>query len=582
LKPFLVTNIQAGKLPRWGLLLLCVLYTLPGLIGRDPWRADDAASFGVALTMARGQLTDWLLPNLAGLPMIDRGPLAGWVQAIAIQVGLGLNHLGLTFVTEHLSARVVTMGFLGAGLALVWYGAYELASRKNIQPNDPFGVAADKTELGRAIADSTLLILMACFGLIARVHETSVDAIQFTWTALAFFALAYAPERPKLAGWLFGLALACTALTRGPHLAFGFFLGWLFTMLMSAPFRWIVHIMVPRVFFIVLIIIGSWLLALQQVSPNAMTTWLSPAKFSLPTMAGTVYYGRTFTWFFWPAWPIAFLAAWGWRTRLNEPIIGLSMSLLGALGLTAFFQPIGSESALLPLIIPFAALAAMGLPTLKRSIGSLIDWFAVISFTFFSLVIWAYWLAFLIGYPEKMAQSVGRIAPGFEPKFILIEIVLGGLASVAWLLLIKWRLDRHTSTLWRPVALSCGGLVLTWFLLMTLWLPFFNQRNSYQEVAVSLNQKVQLGKDCVSVGSAASSYAVGTTERASFFYYSNMRFGDNKSSKSTKEECQFMLFKDEGPAARILNNSEPGWKLVWQGGRRNMKDERFRLYQKKT
>jgi 4-amino-4-deoxy-L-arabinose transferase-like glycosyltransferase len=526
--------------------------------------------------MARGQMVDWLLPNLAGLPMLERGPLSGWVQAIAIQIGQQLHSLGFTSITEHLSARVSTMGFLGAGLALVWYGTYELASRKNIQPNDPFGVAADKTELGRAIADSALLILMASFGLIARVHETSVDALQFTWTALAYFALAYAPERPKLSGWLFGIALACTALTRGPTLALGFFAAWLLTLAISAPFRWIVHIVAPRIVFIALAILGSWMLAVQQVSPDAIAAWLSTAQVSLPTLEGTRYYGRTFAWFFWPAWPIALLAAWRWRTQLNEPIIGLSMSLLGALGLTAFFQSTVSESTLLPLIVPFAALAAMGLPTLKRSVGSLIDWFAVISFTVFSFVIWAYWLAFLIGYPEKMAQSVERIAPGFEPKFILTEMIFGGLASFAWLLLIKWRLDRHTSTIWRPVALSCGGLILTWFLLMTLWLPFFNQRNSYQEVAMSLNQKAQLGKECVSVGSLASPNAIGTTERASFFYYSGMRFG------KAKESCQFMLLKDDGPSARILNNSELGWKLVWQGGRRNMKDERFRLYQKKA
>ena len=358
-----------------------MLYTLPGLIGRDPWRADDAISFGVALTMARGELADWLFPNLAGMPMLDRGPLSGWVQAIAIKVGLLLNSLGVNFVTEHFSVRVCSIVFLGCALALVWYGTYELASRKNIQPNDPFGVAADKTELGRAIADSALLILMACFGLIARVHETSVDAIQFTWTALAFFALAYAPERPKLSGWLFGLALACTAITRGPHLALGFFAGWLLTLFFSAPYRWIAHIVALRFLVVSVLIVGSWFLAVRQFSPNAVSTGLWLIKLGLPTLEGSLYYGRTFAWFFWPAWPIAVLAAWRWRTQLNEPIIALSMSMLGAVGMVAFFQPVASESALLPLIVPFAALAAMGLPTLKRSIGSLIDWFAVISFT---------------------------------------------------------------------------------------------------------------------------------------------------------------------------------------------------------
>ncbi|MEK9721004.1 MAG: hypothetical protein VW257_08170 [Quisquiliibacterium sp.] len=64
MRPFLVTEAQAGKLPRWGLLLLTLLYVIPGFVGRDPWRHDDAAGFGIALTMARGEASDWLTPNL--------------------------------------------------------------------------------------------------------------------------------------------------------------------------------------------------------------------------------------------------------------------------------------------------------------------------------------------------------------------------------------------------------------------------------------------------------------------------------------------------------------------------------------
>ena len=69
MRPFLVTSPQAGKLPRWGLLLLCLLYVLPGLVGRDPWRTEDAAGFGIAYTMATGDLADWMMPNVVGVPV---------------------------------------------------------------------------------------------------------------------------------------------------------------------------------------------------------------------------------------------------------------------------------------------------------------------------------------------------------------------------------------------------------------------------------------------------------------------------------------------------------------------------------
>jgi 4-amino-4-deoxy-L-arabinose transferase-like glycosyltransferase len=520
--------------------------------------------------MARGSLSDWLLPNLAGLPLFDRGPMSGWVYAVSIKV------FSLLGISEHLAVRGAAILLIFAGLALVWYAAYELASRKGVQPSDPFGVAAGTTELGRALADSSVLILMACFGLVARLHETSVDAIQFTWTCLVIYSLAICLERPRLGGALFGIALAFTALTRGPYLALAFTSAWLLIMALSAPYRWVFKHLAIGALLGCFAIVGTWALLAHQADPSFMETWLKSSKIGHPTVSALNYYSLTFAWFYWPAWPIATWAVWRWRTRLDEPVVALSVGMIIALGASALIQPLGNESALLPMVPAFAILAAMGLPTLKRGVTSLIDWFAVISFTVFSLAAWAYWLAFVAGTPEKMAQSVGRIAPGFSPDFILIEIVLGGLASLAWLALIQWRISRHTSTLWRPVTLSCGGLILTWFLLMTLWLPFFNERNTYREVAQSLNKKVNLKNRCVELSSATSSSQIGTTERASFFYYSNMRYG-----KAT-DTCELKLLKDEGPAVSILNHSEPGWQLIWQGGRRNMKEERFRLYQRKV
>ncbi len=76
MRHFIVTDQQAGKLPRWALLLLCGLYVFPGLIGREPWRTGDAQGFATALTMLRGTWQDWLIPNIAGQVLNNEGPLA--------------------------------------------------------------------------------------------------------------------------------------------------------------------------------------------------------------------------------------------------------------------------------------------------------------------------------------------------------------------------------------------------------------------------------------------------------------------------------------------------------------------------
>ena len=565
-----MTDQQAGKLPRWGLLLLCALYTLPGLIARDPWRADDAATFGVALTMARGTLADWIAPNLAGLSMPDRGPLPHWIQAMAMQIGYAFNGLGVNSISEHLATRSASITLLFAALTFVWYAAYTLASRQGLQPSDPFEVAANRTDFGRTVADSALLLLMASFGLVARVHETSVDAIQFTWSCLFIWSLARALERPRSSGWLLGLSLAATTLTRGPYLTFGLLGSWLLAILICPPLRWGFITSIWRASIVVVVLVGGWVWAAQTTNPTHLAAWLEQGRMGMPDTELLSYYLRTLPWFFWPTWPIGLWAIWRWRARIEEPIIAIPLALLIGIGFVAVFQDKTGESALLPLIPASAIIAAIGLPTLKRGVVSLVDWFAVISFTVFGFATWAYWIAFLTGTPPAMARSVARIAPGFEPSFVAVAFALGLAASLAWLALIRWRLGRHTSTIWRPVALSCGGLILTWFLLMTLWLPFFNERNTYRDVALNLNRSVNLGTDCVDAN-------IGTTERTSFFYYSSMRF--SRSDELVKR-CPFLMLKDEGPLVKVTNLAEAGYKLVWQGGRRSMRDERFRLYKK--
>ena len=57
-KPVRLSAAAAMSLPRWGILLLSLVYILPGLIGRDPWKNADAIGFGVMWTMAEGTVND--------------------------------------------------------------------------------------------------------------------------------------------------------------------------------------------------------------------------------------------------------------------------------------------------------------------------------------------------------------------------------------------------------------------------------------------------------------------------------------------------------------------------------------------
>lgn len=566
MRPFLVTEPQAGKLPRWGLVLLCALYVLPGFLGRDPWRHADASGFGVALTMARGGAADWLIPNIAGEAALGIGPLPFWAGAAATRA--------LPFLDEH----TAVIGTAMAGLVLLffafWYASYALARRPGVLPSDPLGASASRIDFGRAIADSSLLVLLATIGVIARVHETTVDAAQLVVCGLFVFGAARALERPGSGALLAGAAIGASVMTRGLLPASALLLAALALPLVSRPYRLVAPRWLGIVLPTALLIGGLWPAVLWwsgEPGQAHLAAWLAWHRelIEFPSSADFAYLLRTLPWYFWPAWPVALWALLRWHRRLTEPAIALPLTMIAALTLvsaTGANSP--GNQLLLPASLPLAMLAAMGLPTLRRSVVSLLDWFAVMTYSLIGFVVWAYWMAFVTGFPPRMAFRASRIAPGFEPEWIVIDVALGLLASAAWLALVRWRVSRHPPMIWRAMVLSSGGLVLAWFLLMTLWLPAFNERNTYREVAQGAAQALPASYDCV------TTRGLGSAQRATLFYFARMRFGQ------TGQDCDWLIVQDTGPLARTAPGALPGWKLHWEGSRLRDRDERLRLYRR--
>src|SRR5512137_1587692 len=53
--------------------LLFLAWMLPGLIGRDPWKADEAYSFGLVLNML--ETGDLVVPTLGSDPFLEKPPV---------------------------------------------------------------------------------------------------------------------------------------------------------------------------------------------------------------------------------------------------------------------------------------------------------------------------------------------------------------------------------------------------------------------------------------------------------------------------------------------------------------------------
>jgi 4-amino-4-deoxy-L-arabinose transferase-like glycosyltransferase len=134
---------------------------------------------------------------------------------------------------------------------------------------------------------------------------------------------------------------------------------------------------------------------------------------------------------------------------------------------------------------------------MKRSAINAVDWFAVTVLTGTAGFIWLGWIAEQTGFPSNLGAKILRLAPGFEASFNPFVFMLAFIATLAWFLLVYWRISRQPSVLWRAVVLSSGGLILCWLLLLTLWLPWINHRVTYASVAEDLAQQLPNKAYCI-------------------------------------------------------------------------------------
>src|SRR6185503_12358300 len=129
-------------------------------------------------------------------------------------------------------------------------------------------------------------------------------------------------------------------------------------------------------------------------------------------IANLRYFLATGSWFAWPAWPLALWAAWALRRRWSDPRVfvpGLA-SLLALLGI-AWWGP-QQDVSLIPLLAPLVMLAYLGALGLRRGAAGALDWFGVLGFGFFGLLLWFCWFSMLTGLPPRFANNFYKNAPG--------------------------------------------------------------------------------------------------------------------------------------------------------------------------
>jgi 4-amino-4-deoxy-L-arabinose transferase-like glycosyltransferase len=564
MKPVRLPASATNALPRWGLIALCLLYILPGLLGRDPWKNIDAANFGIEWTMAHGNANDWLWPHVGNLAMPDEGPLAYWIAAICIRLFGGL--LG-----DPLAANLASIGFFVIGSLSVWYTTYLLGRRAEAQPlRLAFGGQPEPKDYGRTLADGALLIYLGCLGLLVPIHAATPKALQVSLVAFALYTVVRLFDAPtRKAAVVFGLALGALILTRGWVVPIALWVGILiFAIAVKSNVLRLITISLPTA----IAVVAAWMLAIQAVQPFNSTpfeAWLiwNMDQFNVPNWESIKYLFKYGIWFAWPAWPFAGWAVYAWRKQIKTLHIALPLVFFCVLIVLCLLNLNSEVGILLPLLPPLAVLASFGLPTMKRGAINAVDWFSVIILTLLAAVVWLYWVSLQTGWPLP-AQKVLKLLPGFKPEFQILPFVAAACGTIGWFFLVHWRISRRPSVLWRAVVLSTGGGILCWLLAMTIWLPSWNYAKSYANVAAAIEKAMPADHPCVDSDASAD-------QLASFAYFGHINF-----SQFAPANCQYLLLQENGhrSTSERVHNAEDEWQLIWEGGRPQDREEHFRLF----
>ena len=516
-------------------------------------------ALGYMLELAHGA-SPWLEPQIMGIADPAGALLPYWLGAWAIQ-------WSPTWINPALASRVPFALLLALALASTWYATYHLARRAEAQPVAfAFGGEAAPADYARAVADGALLAIMACLGLAQLSHETTPALAQLSFGALALFGMAALSRRSALAAASLLLGLLGMALSGAPALA-------LFMALAHLGLRCIDHRLAraegaedapPWQTTAIAAMVCLGVLALVL----GMDLWQNRLR-SLDAMREDARsFARLLLWFTWPAWPLALWTVWRWRRHIPALHIGLPLSIvLLIVGSTALAG--GSDRSLLLALPALAVLAAFALPTLKRSLSAFIDWFTLLFFSGCAALVWLYWIAMQTGSPPRMAASVAKLAPGFQPSFQWFAFVLALGASLVWLWLVKWRVGRHQKAIWTSLVLPAGGAALCWLLLMTLWLPLLDYARSYAPLVRRISSVIG-HPACVQV------HGLTPAQNAAFRYHGKL---DTKPG-TRQAGCAWLLVNAQNRASLEQSIDSSQWTRRGIFRRPADKDEDILLYQR--
>jgi 4-amino-4-deoxy-L-arabinose transferase-like glycosyltransferase len=534
-----------------GLLLLAAAWIAFGLAGHDPWKFDDATSFGIAWEMA--QRGDYVVPHLAGEVYLLHPPLVPALAATTLQM--------LSPPLEpYNAARIAAGGALALILLFATLANRELAGPTNRWP--------------------PVLILIGSVGLWDRAHVLSGELGVMVGLAIALYGQALALRRSVGGGAWLGVGIAVAFLSQGFTGPAWLVIASLVLIALGPAWRRREYAATLAVALCVgAALAAPWIVALYLRDPALLDAWLATealgqhiALFGDPTLADPLYHARNLLWFAWPALPLIAWMLWTRGRGFNGGLAQPSVQIPGVLGLVIYANllmiPEPKLIQALPLLVPCALLASLEVDSLKRGFSAALDWFGILTFGLLAIVVWGIWVdARLNGMSPGVAALFRDTEVGYQPSFHLGSVIAAVFLTLLWIALVR---PARSSN--RRVLLNwAAGVTLAWCLYSTIWLPYLDSRRSYRAMIDNLGGHLP-AQGCI------ASRNLGDPQRALLHYFAGLDTVREESDARAAADCPALLVQYgaiRGPVPAL-----DGWHVEWEGGRRGDATERYVLYMK--
>src|SRR6185503_6335126 len=441
-------------------LLLLGAWLVLGLVGHDPWKPDEAYTFGLVYhILETGQ---WLVPTLAGQPFVEKPPLFFWTAALFAKA----------FAPWALALHDATRLAAGFYVALTLWFTYLAAGRRVAAP----------------------LLLAGCLGYLQHAHQLITDNSLLAGIAIGLYGLV--TRKGLWLGTGAGVAFLSKGLI-GPGL-----LGLTAAVALALPAwrqSWRAWPAAAAA-FLPWALVWPWLL--YRASPALFEEWFwvnNFGRFSGSAGLGGVldhwHYAKALVWFGAPAWPLAAWAVWSSRRAL-APATQLWLAAFAVMLVVLSAASSARTLYGLPLLLPLSLLAAGAAEAFPRWVDRTV---ALLVAT-----LWAAWLAYLAGWRPAFLE-----APGFVPAFGAVAFLVA--AGLTLLCAVSLKLRPALPARW------LAGVTLTWGLAMTLWLPWLDHAKTYRDMIADMQRARASIPGCV------ATLNLGEPQRALFHYFAGIR-----------------------------------------------------------